>query len=68
VVELLGSEKLVEVEFGDRRRLTVQTRADTSVNVDDHVSVRLDPQRVLLFDAATGLALLPSDSPQGQGS
>ena len=64
VVELLGSEKLVEVEVGDRRRLTVQTRADTSINVDDQVGVRVDPQRVLLFDASTGLALLPRNAVQ----
>ena len=57
VVELLGSEKLVEVDVGDRRRLTVQVRAETSVNVDDPIGVRLDAERVHLFDAATGAAL-----------
>jgi ABC-type sugar transport system ATPase subunit len=57
VVELLGSEKLVEVTYGERRRLTVQVRADTVVNVDDPVGVRFDAQRVHLFDAASGVAL-----------
>jgi len=54
VVELLGSEKLVEVTIGERRRMTVQVRADTAVNVDDVVGVRVDPQRVHLFDAQSG--------------
>ena len=57
VVELLGSEKLVEVTLGDRRRMTVQVRADTEVKIDDPVGVRLDPQRVHLFDAKSGIAL-----------
>ncbi len=37
VVELLGSEKLIEVEYGERRRVTVQVRADTIVNIDEIV-------------------------------
>jgi ABC-type sugar transport system ATPase subunit len=57
VVELLGSEKLVEVEYGERRRITVEVRAETAINVDDMVGVRADPDRVHLFDAATGGAL-----------
>jgi ABC-type sugar transport system ATPase subunit len=57
VVELLGSEKLVEVSYGDRSRLTVQVRADTNVNVDDPVGVRFNPKRVHLFDAVLGTAL-----------
>jgi ABC-type sugar transport system ATPase subunit len=57
VVELLGSEKLVEVQLAERRRMTVQVRADVPVSIDDHVSVRLDPKRVHLFDADTGGAL-----------
>jgi ABC-type sugar transport system ATPase subunit len=44
VVELLGSEKLVEVELGERRRITVQVRAATEVQIDDSVGVRLSPQ------------------------
>ncbi len=57
VVELMGSEKLVEVALGERRRMTVQVRADTDVKVDDPVGVRLDPQRIHLFDAKSGVAL-----------
>jgi ABC-type sugar transport system ATPase subunit len=54
VVELIGSEKLVEVDLGDKRRLTVQTRADTPVCEDDLVAVHVDPDRLHLFDGRTG--------------
>ena len=57
VVELLGSEKLVEVTLGDRRRMTVEVRADVDVKIDDLVGVRLDPQQVHLFDVRNGCAL-----------
>ena len=56
-MELLGSEKLVEVTLGERRRVTVQVRAETNVNVDDAVGVRLDANRVHLFDAVDGATL-----------
>jgi ABC-type sugar transport system ATPase subunit len=57
VVELLGSEKLVEVTLGEKRRMTVQVRAETAVNVEDEVGIIIDPQRVHLFDAKSGQAL-----------
>jgi ABC-type sugar transport system ATPase subunit len=57
VVELVGSEKLVEVELGERRRVTVQARADRPVHVDEPVGVRVDPKRVHIFDAREGHAL-----------
>jgi len=57
VVELLGSEKLVEVTLGERRRLTVQVRADTEVTIDALVGVRLGAEQVHLFDAVSGCAL-----------
>lgn len=57
VVELLGSEKLVEVAYGERRRVTVQVRAETTVNVDDPVGVRLDIRRAHLFDVSSGAAI-----------
>ncbi len=57
VVELVGSEKLVDVEFGERRRMTVQVRADMAVQVDEAVGVRIDPRHVHIFDAKSGRAL-----------
>ncbi len=56
-MELIGSEKLIEVTLSDRRRVTVQVRAETNVNVDDTVGLQLDASRVHLFDAATGAAM-----------
>jgi len=57
VVELLGSEKLVEVELGDKRRITVQIRADREMSVDQPVSVRLDPRCMHIFHVESGDAL-----------
>jgi ABC-type sugar transport system ATPase subunit len=57
VVELLGSEKLIEVEYGERRRVTVQVRAETIVNIDERVGVRLNARRAHLFDSNSGTAL-----------
>jgi ABC-type sugar transport system ATPase subunit len=59
VVELLGSEKLIDVDLGDKRRFTVQVRADTAVNVDETVGVRLDPGSIHIFDSESGVAVRP---------
>ena len=58
LVELVGSEKLVDVELSDRRRVTVQVRADVDVNIDERVGIAFDPRRVHLFDAHGGLSIL----------
>jgi ABC-type sugar transport system ATPase subunit len=55
VVELVGSEKLVDVEVGEKRRIVVQVRADTPVREEDEVGIHFDPGRAQLFDAETGL-------------
>jgi ABC-type sugar transport system ATPase subunit len=57
VVELLGSEKLVDVELGDKRRFTVQVRADATVGVEEDVGIRLDPETVHIFDMDSGNAV-----------
>ncbi len=59
VVELLGSEKLIDVDLGDKRRFTVQVRADTVINLEQAIGVRLDPGSVHIFDAGTGDAIGP---------
>jgi ABC-type sugar transport system ATPase subunit len=61
VVELLGSEKLVDVELGDKRRFTVQVRADATVGVEEEVGIRLDPETVHIFDADSGNAVRPEN-------
>jgi ABC-type sugar transport system ATPase subunit len=62
VVELLGSEKLVEVELSDKRRIIVQVRADRPVRVDELVGVRLNAKSVHIFDARKGRTLRPKTS------
>jgi ABC-type sugar transport system ATPase subunit len=57
VVELIGSEKLVEVELEDKRRLTVQVRADVAVEVNESANIVIDPARIHLFDAASGASI-----------
>jgi hypothetical protein len=52
-VALVGSEKLVDVDLGDKRRLTVQVRADAPVFEDEAVHVGIDPHDVHVFDAET---------------
>ena len=53
VVELVGSEKLVDIDLGGKRRIAVQVRADAHVREDDPVHVRIDPTQVHVFDAST---------------
>ncbi len=60
VVELLGSEKLIEIDLGDKRRFTVQVRADAVVGLDEAIGVSLDPGSVHIFDAETGVAVRPA--------
>ena len=67
VVELVGSEKLVDVDFGNKRRLIVQTRADALVREEDAVRLRIPPERVHLFDSQTGHRIASdSSSPGGE--
>ncbi len=56
LIELLGSEKLVEIQLGSER-LKVQVRADFPVSEQSDVHVRVDPQRLHVFDAETGIAI-----------
>jgi ABC-type sugar transport system ATPase subunit len=55
VVELVGSEKLVDVEVGEKRRIVVQVRADAPVREEEAVRIHIDPDRAQLFDEETGL-------------
>ncbi|MCD6070936.1 MAG: ugpC 2 [Microvirga sp.] len=54
VVELVGSEKLVDVDLGDKRRLTVQVRADAPILEDEAVHVGIEASDVHVFDAESG--------------
>lgn len=57
VVELLGSEKLVEIIYGDRRRISVLVKADLPVAVDDNVGISFERHKLHLFNAADGSAV-----------
>jgi len=50
----IGSEKLVDVEFGPRLRVTPGVRADTQVAINGPVALRLDPGKLHLFEPASG--------------
>jgi ABC-type sugar transport system ATPase subunit len=57
MVELLGSEKLVDVEIGPKQRIVAEIRADVRVAIDDEVALHFDPARVHLFDPQSGNAI-----------
>jgi ABC-type sugar transport system ATPase subunit len=62
MVELIGSERLIEVEVAPKVRVTAEVRASHRAARDDNVAVRLDPAQLHLFDPATG-AVLSAASP-----
>jgi ABC-type sugar transport system ATPase subunit len=57
MVELIGSERLIEVEIAPRLRVTAEVRASHRAAMDEAVAVRPDPAQIHLFDPATGRAL-----------
>jgi ABC-type sugar transport system ATPase subunit len=57
VVELIGSERLIEVEIAPKLRITAEVRASHRAAIDDAVAVRLDPAHLHLFDPANGMAI-----------
>jgi ABC-type sugar transport system ATPase subunit len=57
LVELLGSEKLIEVELPGKSRLNVQVRADTDVDRGSPFHVTFDPLRLHVFEAKSGVAM-----------
>jgi ABC-type sugar transport system ATPase subunit len=58
LVELVGSEKLVDLSYADGKRICAEVRADAVVRLNDRVAAAVDPTRVHLFDPASGLAIL----------
>ena len=57
-MELLGSEKLIEVQIADRKRISVQVRADAEVRLGENVHVGFDTPSVHVFDKRTEQSLL----------
>ncbi|MCT8974239.1 ABC transporter ATP-binding protein [Microbaculum marinisediminis] len=58
VVELLGSEKLLEIELDDKSRIKVQVRAEMDFDVDTIVRCRINRERAHLFDNQSGANLM----------
>jgi ABC-type sugar transport system ATPase subunit len=56
LIELLGSEKLVEVDL-DGARVQVQVRADFAVSEQSHVHVLFSRQHLHVFDGETGTSI-----------
>jgi ABC-type sugar transport system ATPase subunit len=57
LVELVGSEKLVDLSCGDDLQLMAEVKAEADIAVEETVGIRLNPARLHLFDPETGKAL-----------
>jgi ABC-type sugar transport system ATPase subunit len=57
MIELLGSEKLVEIRLARNQKIIAQVRADHPVAIDDNVQLALGPSNLHLFDQQTGASL-----------
>ena len=59
LVQLLGSEKLVDLDYGTGRQVTAQVKADSPLEAGQKVWIGFDPARLHVFDAASGGNLMP---------
>jgi ABC-type sugar transport system ATPase subunit len=57
MVELIGSERLIEVEVAPKLRITAEVKAEMRVALDTPAAVAFDDAKLHLFDPGTGLAL-----------
>ena len=57
MVELIGSERLVEVEVAPKLRITAEVKAEVRATIDAPAAVALDATKMHLFDPETGRAL-----------
>ena len=57
LVQLVGSEKLVEVAFGAAGKLTAEVKADAPVAAGQRVWIGFDPAKLHLFEPASGANL-----------
>jgi ABC-type sugar transport system ATPase subunit len=66
VVQPVGSEILVQLELagGSRpARITAAVPPDARLRIDDEVGLRIESDRLHLFDAATGVRIEPAGGP-----
>ena len=57
LVELVGSEKLVDLACGEDIKLMAEVKAEHDISVDQTVGVRFNPSRIHLFDPESGMAM-----------
>ena len=57
ITELIGSERLIEVEIAPRLRITAEVRSDIRAALNAPAALAFDPAKLHLFDPATGQAL-----------
>jgi ABC-type sugar transport system ATPase subunit len=57
MTELIGSERLIEVEIAPKLRITAEVRSEIRATINAPSAVAFDPAKVHLFDPATGRAL-----------
>ncbi len=57
MTELIGSERLIEVEIAPKLRVTAEVRSDIRAAINAPSALSFDPAKVHLFDPTTGLAL-----------
>ena len=60
MLQLVGSEKLVDLAYGHGGQLTAQVKADTRLAIGQRVWVGFDAARLHVFDPATGRNLEPT--------
>jgi ABC-type sugar transport system ATPase subunit len=53
LIQLVGSEKLLDVALPGGIRLTAEVRAELPIGVGQEIGVEFDPRRIHLFDAQT---------------
>lgn len=61
LIELLGSEKLIEVKLEDGKLLMVQVGADYPTKLNEAVHLHIRPEKLHVFDAISGRSIRASD-------
>jgi ABC-type sugar transport system ATPase subunit len=57
MTELIGSERLIEVEVAPRLRITAEVKSEVRAELNAPAAVAFEPSKLHLFDAGTGRAL-----------
>jgi ABC-type sugar transport system ATPase subunit len=60
MIQLVGSEKLVDLAYGRGGELTAQVKADVRLAIGQRVWIGFDAARLHLFDPASGRNLAPA--------